>query len=367
MNIQRDDLNMLLQIHKAGQLAGAARALDWAPAVVSKRLSALELRLGVRLLHRTTRRLQLTAEGEAFVEQAAALASGFDALEASLVDHQAHAKGRLRVASSPGFGRIWVAPALAALQQRHPGLSIELHLSEHLPDMTSERFDAAVWLWQPQATSLVSRKLASNRRVVVASPKYLKQRGMPVVPDDLMQHDCLVVREHDDSPALWRLQSVSHSGSKGTRSATRQHSVRVSGPLLSNHGEVVRAWALQGHGLMLRSLWDVYALIASRKLVHVLPDWAMLDADVHLVLPPRGLSLTTPRRVRLLQDHLVAALDSTLKGLYRRLAAAMLSISVDRPARPSNCIAIKAMSSIKTALPPTMRLPLAVSVIMLNT
>jgi LysR family transcriptional regulator, transcriptional activator for dmlA len=303
MNIQRDDLNMLLKIHSAGQLAGAARALDWAPTVVSKRLSALETRLGVRLLHRTTRRLQLTAEGEAFVEQAAVLASGFDALEASLADQQAHAKGRLRVASSPGFGRVWVAPALAALQQRHTGLSIELHLGEHLPDMTSGRFDAAVWLWQPQATSLVSRKLASNRRVVVASPKYLKQRGTPAVPDDLAQHDCLVVREHDDSPALWRLQSVI---AKTSKSAARQHSVRVSGPLLSNHGEVVREWALQGHGLMLRSLWDVHALIASRKLVHVLPDWAMLDADVHLVLPPRGLSFATPQRVRLLQDHLVA-------------------------------------------------------------
>jgi LysR family transcriptional regulator, transcriptional activator for dmlA len=304
MKIQRDDLNMLLQIRHAGQLAGAARSLDWAPTVMSKRLSALESRLGVRLLHRTTRRLQLTAEGEAFVEQAAALVSGFDALEASLVDQQTHATGRLRVASSPGFGRVWVAPALAALQQRYCGLTLELHLSEHLPDLTSGRFDAAVWLWQPQATSLVSRKLASNRRVVVASPKYLKQCGTPLVPDDLTQHDCLVVREHDDSPALWRLQAV---GARAAKGAAKQHSVRVKGPLLSNHGEVVREWALQGHGLMLRSLWDVHALIASRKLVHVLPDWAMLDADVHLVLPPRGLSLATPQRVRLLQDHLVAS------------------------------------------------------------
>lgn len=304
MKIQRDDLNMLLQIQTAGQLAGAARALDWAPTVMSKRLTSLETRLDVRLLHRTTRRLQLTAEGEAFVEQAAALVNGFEALEASLTDQQAHAKGRLRVASSPGFGRVWVAPALAVLQQRHSGLSVELHLAEHLPDMTSGRFDVAVWLWQPQATSLVSRKLASNRRVVVASPKYLKQRGTPMVPNDLMQHDCLVVRENDDSPALWRLQALGTKTPRG--GAAPQHSVRVSGPLVSNHGEVVREWALQGHGLMLRSLWDVHALIANRKLVHVLPDWAMLDADVHLVLPPRGLSLATPKRVRLLQDHLVA-------------------------------------------------------------
>jgi LysR family transcriptional regulator, transcriptional activator for dmlA len=197
-----------------------------------------------------------------------------------------------------------VAPALAALQRLHPNLEIELHLGEHLPDLTAGSFDAAVWLWRQQSTSLVSRKLASNRRVVVASPKYLARHGIPHTPDDLTQHDCLVVREHDDSPAIWRLQHVT---AKSQRATARQHSVRVRGPLLSNHGEVVREWALQGHGLMLRSAWDVHALIAHGKLVHVLPDWAMLDADVHLVLPPRALSLATPKRLRVLQDHLASA------------------------------------------------------------
>jgi LysR family transcriptional regulator, transcriptional activator for dmlA len=300
MQIDRSDLALLSAIQREGSLAGAARSLDLAAPVASKRLAALEQRVGARLLHRTTRRLQLTAEGETFVAQAAPLLDGFARLEESLAERATQASGRLRVASSLGFGRVWLAPALAQLHALHPGIEVDLHLTEQLPDLTTGRFDAAVWLWRPQGASLVTRRLASNRRIVIAAPSYLKRHGAPQTPDDLLAHRCLVVREHDDSPALWRLQSVI-----ARSSAAR--TLRVSGPMASNHGEVVRDWALAGHGLMLRSLWDVYPLLQRGQLVHVLPDWAMLDADVHLVLPPRDLRLATPRRLRLLQEHLVAA------------------------------------------------------------
>jgi LysR family transcriptional regulator, transcriptional activator for dmlA len=269
----------------------------------SKRLAALEQRVGARLLHRTTRRLQLTAEGETFVAQAAPLLDGFARLEASLSERATQAIGRLRVASSFGFGRLWLAPALAALHAQHPGIEIDLHRTDQLPDMTTGRFDAAVWLWRPQGASLVTRRLASNRRIVVAAPSYLKRHGMPRTPDDLLAHQCLVVREHDDSPALWRLQPTATRALR--ESATR--ALRVKGPMASNHGEVVRDWALAGHGLMLRSLRDVYSHLQRGQLVQVLPEWAMQDADVHLVLPPRDLRLATPRRLRLLQEHLAAA------------------------------------------------------------
>lgn len=297
--IERADLHLLLHIHHAGSLAGAARVMELAPPVISKRLAALESALGLRLLHRTTRRLQLSAEGEAFVAHATGLAEGFARLEESLSERRDEARGLLRVASSFGFGRVCLAPVLAQLQSQHPALEIQLHLCEHLPEMDSARFDAAVWLRRPQATSLVSRKLAPNRRVVVAAPSYLRRRGTPQTPQDLTAHDCLVVREFEHQPALWTLQSLAK------RQATV--AVRVHGPLSSNHGEVVREWALQGHGLMLRSLWDVHGPLQRRELTHVLPGWAMLDADVHLVLPPRDLRLVTPKRLRLLQDHLVAA------------------------------------------------------------
>jgi LysR family transcriptional regulator, transcriptional activator for dmlA len=300
MKIDRADLGLLTAIEREGSLAGAARVLDLAAPVASKRLAALEQRVGARLLHRTTRRLQLTAEGEAFVAQAAPLLEGFSRLEESLSERASQPSGRLRVASTFGFGRLWLAPALAQLHTLHPGIEIDLHLGEQLPDLTTGRFDAAVWLWRPQGASLVTRRLASNRRVVVAAPSYLKRHGTPQSPDDLLSHHCLAVHEHDDSSALWRLQPVA-----ARQGAAR--TLRIGGPMTSNHGEVVRDWALAGHGLMLRSLWDVHPHLQRGQLVHVLPDWAMLDADVHLVLPPRDLRLATPRRLRLLQEHLVAS------------------------------------------------------------
>jgi DNA-binding transcriptional LysR family regulator len=303
MTVERADLDLLLNIQANGSLAGAARALDLAPPQVSKRLAALEARLGLRLLHRTTRRLQLTAEGETFVAEAAPLAEGFARLEQQLAERHDEPRGRLRVASSLGFGRLCLAPVLAELHRRHPGIEVHLQLTEQLPDMSSGAFDAAVWLWRPEGAALVTRRLAGNRRVVVAAPDYLRRHGAPATPDELARHRCLVVHEHGDRPALWRLQRVN---------APRQaRAVRVGGPLASNHGEVVREWALQGLGLMLRSLWDVHAHLERGELVHLLPEWAMLDADVQLVLPPRGLRLAAPRRLRLLQETLVAAFART--------------------------------------------------------
>lgn len=304
MKIERADLELLLRIHHEGSLAAAARALDLASPQVSKRLAALESRLGLRLLHRTTRRLQLTAEGEAFVDGAAPLAEGFARLEEQLSERRDEPRGRLRVVSSFGFGRQCLAPVLAELHRRHPGIEVHLQLTEQLPDLAAGGFDAAVWLWRPEGGALVTRRLAPNRRIVVAAPAYLRAHGTPQVPEDLAAHRCLVVHENGDRPALWSLQRVAAGGRRVVAN------VRVGGPLASNHGEVVRGWALQGLGLMLRSLWDVHPHLARGELVQVLPEWAMLDADVHLVLPPRDLRLATPRRLRLLQDHLVAAFAS---------------------------------------------------------
>jgi LysR family transcriptional regulator, transcriptional activator for dmlA len=305
--IDRGDLQLVQQVLAHGSLAGAARALDLAPPAVTKRLAALESRLKLRLFHRTTRRLQLTPEGEAFAARASALLDGFDALEHELAERLAEPRGMLRVCCSLGFGRAWVAPALARFQAAHPGVELQLHLSEDLPDLERERFDAAVWLRRPQQGALLSRKLASNRRIVVGAPSYLKRHGTPLQPQDLMQHQCLVVREHVDRPALWRLDWLQRRGPA--------QAVRVHGALSSNSGETVRDWALAGCGLMLRSLWDVHEHLAAGRLVHVLPDYAMLDADIHFITPPRGASLAAPKRLRLLQEHLVREFEQPPWGL----------------------------------------------------
>ncbi len=298
--LARADLELLLHIADGGSLAAAARRLDRGAPGVSKQLAGLESRLGARLLHRTTRRLQFTAEGEAVLAHARDIVAGFARLDDALAGRRDAARGRLRIASSPGFGRVWLAPVLAALQSAHPGLEIDLQLADHLPDLTAGRFDAAVWLWTPTRGSWITRRLARNRRVVVAAPAYLARHGTPQTPAELSRHACLVVRENDELASSWRLSPLRRRGAAPV-------AVRVSGPLASNHGEVVRDWALAGRGLMLRSLWDVAAPLARGELVQVLPDWAMLDADVHLVLPPRAPGLAPPRRLQLLQDELVAA------------------------------------------------------------
>jgi LysR family transcriptional activator of dmlA len=302
-SMDRGDLALVLAIRDQGSLAGAAATLDVVPSVVTKRLGALEARLGQRLFDRTTRRLSVTAEGEAVCLHARVLLDGFAALESELGERQNELNGTIRLAATFGFGRRWLGPALASFQARHPALQIELVLTEQLPDLGAESYDGAVWLWavqQRRAADWVTRRIARNQRVMAASPGYLERRGTPATVEALALHDCLVARENGDSResgqrqhALWTLRH--------TRDGSTAR-VRVQGPLCSNSGEMVRDWCLSGHGVMLRSLWDIAAQLASGELVRVLPQYAMPDADIHWVAPWRP---KTPRRVRLLVDHLL--------------------------------------------------------------
>ncbi|MDQ0586747.1 LysR family transcriptional activator of dmlA [Variovorax paradoxus] len=297
--MDRGDLELVLAIRDQGSLAGASATLDVVPSVVTKRLGALETRLGQRLFERTTRRLSVTAEGETVCLHAKTLLEGFAALESELGERQNELVGTIRLAATFGFGRRWLGPALAMFQARHPGLQIELLLTERLPDLGAEGYDGALWLWavqQRRAADWVTRRIARNQRVLAASPAYMERRGMPATVDALGAHDCLVARENGEVNqrqfALWTLRHA-RDGSTAR--------VRVQGPLTSNSGEMVRDWCLAGHGIMLRSLWDIAPQLASGELVRVLPHYAMPDADIHWIAPWRP---KTPRRVRLLLDHL---------------------------------------------------------------
>jgi LysR family transcriptional regulator, transcriptional activator for dmlA len=297
--MDRGDLALVLAIRDQGSLAGAADTLDVVPSVITKRLGALEARLGQRLFDRTTRRLSVTAEGEAVCLHAKTLLEGFAALESELGERQNELVGTIRLAATFGFGRRWLGPALATFQTRHPALQIELLLTEQLPDLGAEGYDGAIWLWavqQPRAADWVTRRIARNQRVLAASPDYLARRGMPATVEALASHDCLVARENGEvNQRQFTLWSLRHARDGSTAR------VRVQGRLASNSGEMVRDWCLAGHGVMLRSLWDIAPQLASGELVRVLPHYAMADADIHWVAPWRP---KTPRRVRLLVDHL---------------------------------------------------------------
>lgn len=298
--MDRSDLELVLAVRELGSLSAAALSLDIAPPVVTKRLAALEARLGQRLFQRTTRRVSPTAEGETVCERARVLLRGFSELEAELQERKAEPIGLIRLAATLGFGRLWLGPALASFQERYPRIDIQLQLTEQLPDLAAEGFDGAVWLWQVegrQAAQWVSRRLARNQRVLVASPRYIRQHGTPASLDELQNHACLIVRENGSAGGqrfdVWPLQK------ERDKTAAR---VRVHGPLASNSGELVRDWCVAGRGIMLRSLWDIAPQLASGDLVRVLPGYAMPDADIHWLAPYRTDS---PRRIRLLIDFLL--------------------------------------------------------------
>ncbi|MEO5607218.1 MAG: LysR family transcriptional regulator, partial [Polaromonas sp.] len=170
--MERSDLELVLAVRDHGTLSAAAQALDVAVPVVSKRLAALEARLGQRLFQRTTRRVSPTAEGETMCERAQVLLQGFAALESELQERKAEPTGLIRLAATLGFGRLWLGPALASFQARYPRIEIQLQLTEQLPDLAREGFDGAIWLWEvsgQQAAHWVSRRLARNQRVLVAA------------------------------------------------------------------------------------------------------------------------------------------------------------------------------------------------------
>lgn len=293
--LERSDLELLLAIRQHGSLSGAAVAEGVVPSVVTKRLAALEARMRLKLFHRTTRHVSPTAEGEALCERAGHLLEGFRIAEAELRERQSEPSGLVRIAATFGFGRLWVGPALADFQAAHPQVQVQLQLTEQLPDLAAEGLDGAVWLWSvrgQRAAEWQGRRLARNQRVLAASPGYLRKHGTPSTPAQLAQHDCLVVREHDQRFDMWHLQK------ERDRSEVR---VRVQGPLSSNSGELVRDWCLAGRGVMLRSLWDIAPQLASGSLVRVLPGYSMSDADIHWLAPQQA---RPPRRIRLLVDFL---------------------------------------------------------------
>ncbi len=293
--MERSDLELVLAIRSTGSLTQAAAGLRLSAPVATKRLAALEAALGVKLFFRTTRRVAPTAEGDLLCDHAVGLLAQFEQTHEALRELSGEPSGLVKLAATFGFGRAWLGPALADFSSRYPRVQVQVQLTEKLPDLSAQGFDAAVWLWSPSVQRQAqwsARKLAANARVVVAAPAYVQEHGAPQRIADLAQHQCLVVRESDDPHYAWLLSK------QGDASAQR---VAVQGALSSNSGELVRDWCIAGRGLMLRSLWDAAPLLASGHLVRVLPDWAMRDADIQWLAPFRA---QVPTRVKLLSDFL---------------------------------------------------------------
>ncbi|MEK8034694.1 LysR substrate-binding domain-containing protein [Ideonella sp. DXS29W] len=285
-----NDLRVFCAVVRTGSFASASVDLGSSPAYVSKRIGLLERALGVQLFHRTTRRVQLTEEGQRAHQAAQRVLEEVGLLMESVGGVKHRARGHLQVCSSFGFGRLQAAPALAALQRRHPGLQVRLDLFDRLVDITSEGFDLDIRVGDEIAPNLIARRLARNWRVLCASPSYVDTHGHPGTVDELAMRDCLPIKERDHPFGLWRLVD-----------GHVERAVKVRGPLASNNGEVVLQWTLQGHGIALRSLWQVGPLLASGRLVHVLPEVTQ-PADIWAVYPMR---LERSAKLRLAVNFLV--------------------------------------------------------------
>ena len=278
-----------------GSLTAAAKAEGVAPAIMGRRLDALEEHLGVKLLVRTTRRISLTHEGSAFLEDCQRLLSDVANAEASVSEGGVKATGHLRITAPAGFGRRHVAPLVPRFRAAHPDVTISLNLSDRVVDLAGEGFDCAVRVGDLPDSSLVSVRIADNRRLCVATPEYLARRGTPRAPAELVQHDCLTLSSDASQTRGWAFRVPLADG------ALEVTHLKPGGPLDCSDGQVLHDWCLAGYGIAWRSTWEVEAEIAAGRLVEVLEDFAAPPNGIYVVFPQRK---HLPLRVRLWIEYL---------------------------------------------------------------
>jgi DNA-binding transcriptional LysR family regulator len=283
-----------ISVATRGSLTAAANAEGVAPAIMGRRLDALEAHLGVKLLVRTTRRISLTHEGSAFMEDCQRLLADFANAEASVSAGGVRASGHLRITAPAGFGRRHVAPLVPRFRELHADVSIALNLSDRVVDLAGEGFDCAVRVGDLPDSSLVSVRLADNRRLCVATPKYLKHHGTPKHPQDLSKFDCLTLSADASQTRGWAFNVPKGDGHELVH-------LKPGGPLNCSDGQVLHDWCLAGYGIAWRSTWEVEAEIASGALVPVLEDFAAPANGIYAVFPQRK---HLPLRVRLWIDYL---------------------------------------------------------------
>jgi DNA-binding transcriptional LysR family regulator len=282
-------ISTFVEVVARGSLSAAARAEGIAPAMIGRRLDALEARLGVKLLQRTTRKLVLTNEGAAFLEDCQRILSELEDAESAVTERSAKASGHLLVSAPAGFGRQHVAPLLPSFLAEHREVTVNLNLNDRVVDVVGEGVDVAIRIASLSDSSLVGVKLADNQRVLVASPAYLKRHGTPLTLADLARHNCLAISS-EGSQRGWTF--LDHG---------KQVTLKVAGNMVCNDGEVLHDWAMAGKGLAWRSMWEVGPEIRAGRLCTVLDQHAAPGSDIHAVFAQRR---HLPLRIRAFVDFL---------------------------------------------------------------
>jgi LysR family transcriptional activator of dmlA len=286
------DLHFFTVLARQPSLAAASLELGVTPPAVSRRLAQLEQRLGVRLLNRTTRRLSLTPEGERYLEEGGRILREIEGLERSLATGAEVPHGLLRINATFGFGRRHLSPAISEFRRLYPSVEIVLQLTDRALDLTAHAMDIGIHFGEPPDRRILARKIAPNRRFLCAAPSYLAGRVEPVTPRDLHALECIVIRESNTAFNNWQLSD-----------GQRQEMVKVYGGLSTNFGEIAVEWALAGHGVLLRSEWDLAPYLRSGQLRRVLAPWEGTPSDIYAIYPQRH---HLSSKVRLFLDFLAA-------------------------------------------------------------
>ncbi|WP_051481955.1 LysR substrate-binding domain-containing protein [Paraburkholderia nodosa] len=269
-------LEFFVLLGRYGNLSSVARDMDITPPAATKRLAQLEARLGVRLVNRTTRSVSLTAEGETFLHYATRILAEVKEMEDVVSSSRSVTRGLLRVNATLGFGRTTIAPLVSEFARRHPHVEVQLDVTDRPIDLVESGVDLAIRFGELPDKRLIARRIMTNRRLLCASPRYLETQGTPATLGDLANHQCIVHRQNDNAYGIWRLERSGEA-----------HSVKVHGMLSSNDGDIVLGWALDGHGILLRSEWDLAKYLESGRLRVVLPEFVQPLADLFVYYPNR--------------------------------------------------------------------------------
>lgn len=273
MNVEH--LKLFVRLASSQSISMAGQELGLSPAVASSHINKLEESLGVRLVHRTTRKVSITAEGRAFLPYAEEVLASVEAAKCAVGVGHSNPTGTLRVTAPASFGRMHLIPAMNGFMQRYPELNIEFRFSDSIIDMVEGGFDVAIRAAELKDSSLVARKLAPDRRIVVASPAYLNQFGAPEKPQDLVNHQCINLIGLDN----WTFKT-----DEGVIS------VKTSGRLRCDNGDAMRDATTGGLGISINSIWSVYKQLKSGELVEILQDYPLaMEASIWAVYPSSRL------------------------------------------------------------------------------
>ncbi len=291
-SISPTDLSFFSTLVATGSLGAAARELSVTTAAVSKRLALMEQRLALKLVNRNTRRMSLTPEGEIYLARARRILSEIEDMEHALSGGAVSPRGLIRVNATLGFGRAHISPLLSEFTRKHPQVEIQLQLTADPPPISDDLWDLCFRFGAPPDSRAIAKFLASNQRILCASPKYLRERGEPKAPMELVKHNCITIRQGPEAYGLWRF----------THQKLKDHqpeAVKVRGNLTTNDGEIAVNWALEGRGIVMRAQWDVERHLINGNLKQVLENYRTPDADIYAVYPSQHKQTT---RVKALVD-----------------------------------------------------------------